>query len=104
MTVAEYIVSDFAQFGIELSENDTNALLIDNGIDSNTDYEPTIAKKVIYSYIPKLLLKPQINEGGYSIKYDSQAIINYYQLLCSELGLKNKLNPAPKIRNRTNRW
>ena len=104
MTVAEYIPSKFAEFGVTLSSNTLNALLIDNGIDTNTEYSSVIAKKVIAGYIPELLLKPQISEGDLSIKYDSNAIINYYNLLCTELGIENKLNPTPKIRNRTNRW
>lgn len=104
MTIADYIIADFAQFGVELSQNEIDALLIDNNVSSGDLYDSKIAKKVIHSYIPKLLLKPQVSEGGYSVKYDSQAITNYYLLLCSELGLENKLNPTPKIRNRSNLW
>ncbi len=102
MTVAEYIPSKFAEFGVTLSDNTLNALLIDNGIDSNTEYSPAVAKKVIAGYIPELLLKPQLSEGDLSIKYDSNAIINYYTMLCNELGIENKLKP--KVRNITNKW
>ena len=104
MTVSEYIVSEFSEFGVKLSDNTLNALLIDNGIDSNTEYDPTIAKKVIAGYIPKLLLKPQMSEGDFSIKYDRDSIISYYNVICGELGIENKLNPKPKIRNMSNRW
>lgn len=104
MTVSEYIVSEFSEFGVKLSDNTLNSLLIDNGIDSNTEYSSVIAKKVITGYIPKLLLKPQVSEGDYSVKYDRDGIIAYYNILCGELGIENKLNPKPKIRNMSNRW
>lgn len=104
MTICEFIKSDFSQFGIELSEHEMIALMIDNGIDINTEYNPTIAKKVIVGYIPKLLLRPDISEGGMSLKYNLQSIQSYYGLLCAELGVENKLIEKPKVKNRSNLW
>ena len=104
MTVCEFIKSDFLQFGIELSQHEMNALMIDNGIDINTEYDTKIAKKAIVGYIPKLLLRPDISEGGMSLKYNLQSIQSYYGILCAELGIENKLIERPKVKNRSNVW
>ena len=104
MTSTEYIQAKLNQFGIELSSVELSALLIDNEIVETDDYNAKKAKTAIASIIPEILAKPQISEGGYSIKYDSNSVLAYYNLLCSELGFENKLTPQPKIRNLSNRW
>jgi hypothetical protein len=104
MTTKEFIQAKLTQFGYELSEIELTALLIDNNINDLDDYNSTVAKKAIVSIVPELLIKPSISEGDLSIKYDSNDIISYYNILCSELGVANKLTPQPKVRNLTNSW
>jgi len=104
MTLSSFIQSKLGQFGIELSSNELTALFIDNSLNESDDYETTKAKKLLYSIIPELLVKPSISEGGYSVKYDSNSLVSYYNLLCSDLGLENKLIKQPKVHNASNRW
>lgn len=104
MTTAQFIQAKLANFNVELSDIEMEALLVDNGLNNDSDYEPQAAKTTLLSIIPELLLKPDISEGGFSIKYDKAGIEKYYALLCQEIGVKNKLIPQPKVVNKSNLW
>lgn len=106
-TIQEITQARLSRYNIELSEVEIVGKLIDQGLIPTDAYTATASKHidmVFVSVIPELLLAPDITEGGYSQKYDKAAIMAYYSLLCSQLGIPNKLNPQPKIRNKSHLW
>lgn len=104
MTIGEFIQAKLASFNVELSDFEMEALLVDNNLTLVSEYEPIAAKQVLLGVIPELLLKPDVSEGGFSMKFDKTAIEKYYALLCQELGVKNKLIQQPKVVNKSNLW
>ena len=106
MLLKDYIKDKLSSFGYDLSTNELNALMIDNSIDDTDDYESILAKKVIANIIPELLLIPEsVTEGGYSVKYNREGLLTYYNILCEDLGIENKLvEKQPTIKNLSNRW
>lgn len=104
MTTSEFIQAKLASFNITLSDIEMEALLVDNGLTELSEYESKAAKTALLNIIPELLLKPDISEGGFSIKWDKGAIEKYYALLCQELGVQNKLIQKPKVSNKSNSW
>jgi len=100
----DFIQAKLASFNVELSDIELKALLVDNGISEADTYETKAAKTALVGIIPELLLKPDITEGGFSVKWDKGAIMNYYGLLCKELGLKNQLIEQPKVKNKSYLW
>lgn len=106
-TVRASIESKLASFGIELSSVDMDVLLVDANVNGTEEYSTATAlgaKKVIANAIPELLLKADVTEGGYSVKWDKAGITAYYGVLCNELGLPNKLDKTPTIQDRSNFW
>ncbi len=108
-TVRAYIKDDLQSFGYEVSDIALDAKLIGADL-SNGEQEynesdvamATAVKTVICRLIPKLLLLPNVTEGGYSVQRNPDGIKAYYSLLCGELGLSNQLQP--KVRDRSNVW
>jgi len=106
-TIREVITSTLQRYHIELSEAELDAKLILQGLNPTDAFNPSAdrpMKLAIVSVIPELLLAPDVQEGDYAVKFDRNAIMRYYSLLCQELGVEDKLNPKPKIRNRSRRW
>jgi hypothetical protein len=105
MKTHEFIKAKLESFSVELSDIELKALLIDCGISELDNYETNKAKTALAKVIPEMLLKPSIQEGDYSIKYDKDGLVAYYNLICNDLGIENKLTPPkPKINNRSYLW
>lgn len=80
---------ELSQLGLSASDSITSEI--------NTD-------KFFYNVIPDLLSSPKsVSEGGYSISYDKEALMAFYNLLSKRLGLPNNLS-ANTITDITNRW
>lgn len=106
-TIKEVILSQCADFGFEVSEITLDAHFVKTGGVSSDVYSADNAKvadKVMYSIIPLLLLMPEVSEGQFSKKYNVAGITTYYKSLCIDLNLPDKLNPQPKIVNKSNIW
>ena len=106
-TIRETISDTLARYNIELSEAEIDSKLIEQGLvptDPFTAEASRPVKLAIVGVIPELLLMPDVTEGGYSVKYDKGALMRYYALLCSELGIPDKINPQPKIRSKSCIW
>jgi|SRR5215217_9701761 len=101
-TIQEYFEAKLLRYNIELSEVETEAALIEQGLDPTSYYTPgsTIqVKTAIVKILPELLLKPDITEGGYAEKWDKGAVKLFYSLLCAELGLPDVFAaPVPTLR------
>lgn len=107
MTAQSYIVKKFSAFGFEVDTGEVDVLLGAQGLSLGAELTPenlTKVKHVIHSLIPEMLLLPEISQGRYSVKHNIEGIKSYYALLSSELGIENKLEPQPEIRDRSNLW
>lgn len=108
MLVADYIKSKLGKFGVTVDDNEIEALLLKNSLATDTTYTVDSVDKTeraLYAFIPELLVVSSVSEGGYSISYDKEGILDYYALLCSNLGLENKLTEQqPKVRNKSYLW
>jgi hypothetical protein len=106
-TIKEIIVSRCADFSFEVSEVTLESYIVKSGTDGGELYAQSNAKKadaIMYAIIPLLLLMPDVSEGQFSKKYNQAGIISFYKNLCAELDLPDKLNPQPKIVNKSNIW
>lgn len=106
-TVRGFIESKLAGFGIELSADELDVLLVDANVNGTDVYSAATAlgtKTAIVKAIPELLVKADVTEGGFSVKWDKAGITTYYGMLCEELGLVNRLAKTPTIQDRSNYW
>lgn len=101
MTVLDYIKNELSALSLVVSEIEITILLKEAKLSAEAPLETakdlTEAKKIICKYIPSVLMKPNITEGGFSISYDRNAIMSYYNFLCGDLGLQNKLQPKVRF-------
>lgn len=110
-TIREYVQEEINSLGLNAGNVKLQVQLDKqqiNDLDScDTPEAEAKAKRVLIELIPGLLLAPDVTEGGMSIKRDKAAIAKYYGLLCSELGIVNRLDPpaaAPTVSDRSYLW
>lgn len=105
MTIGEYIKEKTSLWSVELSDEVITLELSRVELDSSvTISAETNLDKFFYNVIPDIILLPKsVSEGGFSISYDKDAIISYYKILASRLGLPNLL-AKDTITDITNRW
>lgn len=107
MLIADYIKSKLGKFGMIIDDNEIEALLLKNSIALNETYTVDSVdrtERALYDFIPELLVVSAVSEGGYGISYDREGILDYYALLCHNLGLENRLGKQPKVRNKSYMW
>lgn len=107
MTLAEFISSKLKSFRLQITNEELEVSIEALGGESDSPLTAStmlIAKKVIVSVIPELLLTPDISQGDFSQKFDRNAIMAYYSFLCEEIGEENKLSRQPRIYDASNRW
>jgi hypothetical protein len=107
MLIADYIKSKLGRFGMIIDDNEIEALLLKNSIALNDTYTVDSVdrtERALYDFIPELLVVASVSEGGYGISYDREGILDYYALLCQNLGLENRLSRQPKVRNKSYLW
>ena len=87
MTVKEYIVSLLP--GVSIPE----AFLIDTGLDLETDYDTSMYSEIgnsLISVLGGIILAPRVktvNENGFSMSWDMDALGRYYLWLCKRYGI-----------------
>lgn len=104
MTNKEYLTKSLSGLGI--SDDDIDIILLKGSIDGNAEVQIEDCDKAVYNRI-SILFKSgvqNIQEGGYSITWNLEAVKLYYTALCNELGYENVLVGRAKIRNRSNIW
>lgn len=103
MTIKEYISNKFQSFGIQVSEADlldisfsVNVILDD---DINFDNLENVIVALV-QYVPFLMSRPpSVSESGFSMSWDKDALLNFYNAMCKRYGLRNELDAnSPKIR------
>jgi hypothetical protein len=109
--ISEYLNSRLIRLGIELSDVELAALQIKhmNGVsldDALDSVNIDISDKACLNYIRDILLMPDISEGGYSVKFDRDAVVKWYNFEVQRLGLGRNPNfsLSPKVRDASNRW
>lgn len=96
MTVLEYISSKLNSYGVKVNEADLLDMSLNGNITLSDEVDSTNIKQVdiaIAGFIPGLLLRPNVSEGGFSMTYNPESIKEYYGMICKKYGLNNNLNP-----------
>lgn len=107
MTTRDYLSANISGFVSYLPPAIIDGALVSVGADPDANFTQSDRQKVdlaLLEIIPKLLLTPDVTEGGYSVKYDRNAISQYYRFLCEKLGVENKLERKPTIRDASDLW
>ena len=103
MTYLEWMTSTVARFNVTADEAE---LILTNQSELVPDMSATvdvaIAKTALCKEFASILPMANVTEGGYSVTWDMGAIRMYYNSLCDELGIPNRLKP--QIRNASHLW
>lgn len=102
MIIKDYIKERFKGFGVKVSEADLfdicSSVEISEEGEVNKDNKDQVARAICL-FIPSLLLRPSISEGGFSITMaDRGKIEAYYAIECAKYGIRNQLKPKVKFR------
>lgn len=96
MNVKDFIVEKLNIWGIQYSQELILAEMSKIGLQDTEAYNGVNSLKVdllLYNIIPDMIMQPNsISEGGYSISYDKNSIMRFYNLLCQRLGKPNLLD------------
>ena len=89
MTIQEYFTKRTAIIGINgVSTSFISDYIKVKGISPETEEEdPTKFDEIFLDLVLTLLLRPNISEGDLSISYDKDAILKWYSIECSRLGI-----------------
>lgn len=104
MTNKQYLTK--ALNGLNVSDDDIDIILLKSSLDGEAAVDMLACDKSVYNRM-SIVLKgttQNVQEGGYSISWNMEAVKIYYNALCNELGLENVLFGRPKVRNRSNSW
>ncbi len=99
--IQEYIDAKLSKFNFEISTIELDVILLDfvelikTSEITNENLESV--KKVIVKIIPELFLVPEVSEGQFSFKRDTEGLKAYLKILCDELGIPNPLTPKIKF-------
>lgn len=103
MNVKEYISQRLQSFGGSLSEAELLDVCLAAGVDGGDEvgYENHVRVNIgLASVIPSLLMRASsINESGFSMSWNTEALKDFYAYLCKTYGIKNELDTdKPKVR------
>lgn len=103
MTYKEWMTATVNRFGIGAADVE---LILCNRADLIPDAEapvdPAIAKRALCFEFAAVIPLANVNEGGYSVSWNLEAIKFWYHQTCAELGITPQ--GKPKVRNRSNVW
>lgn len=100
MTVETYITQKFQSFGYTLSEAD----LLDACLNLERDAAVTTLNVNdvllgIHKIIPQILARPKtITEGGMSITWDKDGLLDYYEFLTRTLDVADAYGQEPSVK------
>lgn len=107
MTIKEYITDKFQSFGITLSKADLFdvSMSVNMNDDMTSENRNRVYLALIKTVIPQWLLRAKtVSENGFSISWDSEALLKWYSWLCSELGIEDELNGTTSIEDGSDLW
>lgn len=105
MTIKEIIIAKLKRFGVTLSDEDYQAIIVEFHVNGDVSYGPQNeieVKKAMVGIIPEIMSMQSVSEGGFSIQWNVEGLKAYHAGLCNELGVKNVLKPV--LKNASNRW
>lgn len=95
MTVREYITSKFSGFGITISDADILDISFKISPDERVTEEnkDIVLRAIALDVFPQLLLRAKsVSENGFSVSWDNDALMKYYDWLCDHIGIDNTLS------------
>jgi hypothetical protein len=104
-TVQEVIKSRLAQYSLELSTVEMDAIIVDADLDGSVLYtkaQTTPVKMAMIMALSTVLAKPDVTEGDMSIKWDRSAVQVYLNQLLEETGVTSSSQPT--VTDRSNVW
>lgn len=112
MTVSQFLIAKLSTLHIAIEAAEAAALLAEQGLSDTAEYGADNARAVklaIATLLPTMLMKPDVSEGGYSEKWDKNALKLYYSILCRELGIDDVIAaaeavPVPTVQDRSDLW
>ncbi len=105
MTTKQYLYTSLSKF--ELSEEEIDLIIVENGLDPSSDVQVKLAKEAIHASMSVWLpIYSSVTEGGVSKAWNIDALKLYYSALSRELGKEDVdiTGTAPIVRDRSNVW
>lgn len=95
MTAAEYISGKFSSFNVNLTEADLLDMSAASGLDMGAEIDVdtvNLANIAMTALIPSLITMGSVNESGFSVSFNKEGLLQYYNYLCKRYGLENALD------------
>lgn len=93
MTVLDYFLNKNTVAGIDMPDSQAEVFIISHGMVSTDPVLPTISKEVDIAWLASvalILVRPDISEDDYSIKFDRASVLKFYHLESARLGIENE--------------
>jgi hypothetical protein len=107
MTLYEALKAKLEFINCQASDSFLAVLFVELNIESEhelTQNNKSELDTLLYNIIPLILAKPNsVSEGDYSIKYDRDSLIEFYNFLCFKNGLPNAVLQNA-IRDKSDVW
>lgn len=106
-TIGDYVNELLAKYRLPLGMAELAVIYLKTGVVSTDEIsvENIYAMEVVLvSIIPDLLLTPDKQTGDTSLKWDRNAVLNWYKIKCAELGLPDLLTESSSITSLDNIW
>lgn len=104
MQLAEYVKNQLEALQVQYPESLIDAEINALGL-GYENYTQKGADAFFYSLIPMIMLRPaSISEGGFSISYDRNSLLDYYKLVARRLGKEDLLTQNPTITDISDRF
>ncbi|MCK0201378.1 DUF6706 family protein [Ornithobacterium rhinotracheale] len=108
MTALEYIKEQLRACQANMSDGlliaEMNAVGLHESAEIDMDTR-TKAQRAMFQLIPTVMLSPSsVSEGGYSISYDKESLMNLYRLLAHQLGEEDNLSKHPIVTDISDRF
>lgn len=104
-TIRQVITAQLGKYAIELTAESMDMLLVDHDLNGDDTYSKShvqSVKRALLSEVAALLAKPDVTEGGMSLKWDRASVEKYCNQLKQELGMVD--SDGPTIKDITDRW
>ena len=101
MTIGAYISQKLSSFGVQLREADLLDIELTNSLSAQDDVSVSNKRAVdvaLARFIPTIMARQDVSEGGMSISWDRNALKEYYGMMCQDLGIENRLTPRKTVR------
>lgn len=94
MLVQDYIRDKFQSLGVQLSGAEMLELSLSNSLpltDEVSESNLDAVNVAIAGVIPSVLARPDVSEGGFSLRVNREAIMSYYSFLCRKYNIEENI-------------